>query len=201
MVGSLTFEIKQFIEKNIKLIENNDFDNFFYRAEGLFNINTIGILADVFKTIGCNPLEYMTFIPKGFFIITDVDQLTVSHSIRRFGKRAFQHCSLKELVVPSSVYTVNMYCFAGSDIETIHFEEGVVDIGEGCFLNCTSLKEVYLPSTIMRINESVFEGCSNLSTISYGGRKRDWVSLPGHQYITDGCDIKYIVCFDGLIEL
>ena len=70
-MGSLTFEIKEFIEKNIKLIENNDFDNFFYRAERLFNIYAIGSLADVFKTIGCNPLEYMTFIPHGFFSISN----------------------------------------------------------------------------------------------------------------------------------
>lgn len=56
------------------------------------------------------------------------------------------------------VKTIGEYAFANTTIESIEIPEGVlVEIPFRCFLNCTLLKEVKLPSTLKVISECAFD--------------------------------------------
>ena len=66
--------------------------------------------------------------------------------------------------------------FEGTAIEVLIIPEGVTRIGSSAtsattstynFLNCTNLKKVILPSTLVAINAYAFDGCTSLQTLQY----------------------------------
>lgn len=62
---------------------------------------------------------------------------------------------------------------------TFHKDCKMTKIPKRFFKNCTSLKSIDLPSTIEIIDESAFEGCDNLATITFFGES------PSLKYVND----------------
>ena len=54
----------------------------------------------------------------------------------------------------------------GKTFTKLVVEEGVTDIGQNAFANCTSLTEVVLPSTLRTVNSGAFKGCTALKSIA-----------------------------------
>ena len=53
--------------------------------------------------------------------------------------------------------------FSGCEkLEVLTLNEGLLEIGAGAFKNCTSLKEIVIPSTVTKIDESAFDGCEDI---------------------------------------
>lgn len=55
--------------------------------------------------------------------------------------------------------------FAGSDITSVTFHDGITKIGEGVFSGCESLSDVKLPSRMTSLSVRMFEGCTSLAEI------------------------------------
>ncbi len=51
-------------------------------------------------------------------------------------------------------------------VSTLIIEEGVTRIGEGAFMNRSSLTSVTFPSTLTEIGDAAFRGCSSLASIA-----------------------------------
>ncbi len=102
-------------------------------------------------------------------------------SFSRIGTYAFQNCtSLKSIIIPKTVngfgdYTTNNIqastsscTFTGcTSLESVIFEEGskLAKVGQKVFQNCTSLKEIVLPSTLTVIGNYMFDGCTSLTSV------------------------------------
>ena len=56
--------------------------------------------------------------------------------------------------------------FENTDITSIIIPEGVTEIGNSAFKNCTNLTSVTISSTVERIGEQAFQGCSNLKSVT-----------------------------------
>ena len=108
-------------------------------------------------------------------------------------KAFFNDKQLTSLSLPSSVERVDSLAFEGaSNLKTITFSDGgkglkkidslafkdcsslesidlsnaeITDIPARAFENCTSLKSIKLPSTVTKIADNAFAGCSNLEKI------------------------------------
>ena len=52
-----------------------------------------------------------------------------------------------------------------SSIESISLREGLTEIGELAFSQCTNLREVLIPSTVTSIDDYAFLSCSNLEAV------------------------------------
>lgn len=63
----------------------------------------------------------------------------------------------KELVI-SGVRVVGERALAGSRISSVVIPEGVVEIRNRAFMDCTSLREVKLPSSLRKIGAFAFSG-------------------------------------------
>lgn len=50
-------------------------------------------------------------------------------------------------------------CFLFCKLEEIEFPEGLEDIGEQTFENCSELKKVYIPSSVNKFSSSVLADC------------------------------------------
>ena len=108
-------------------------------------------------------------------------------TLTKFGNFAFNKTSqLESVVIPESVKTYGSFAFGSSGIknitvggkiglqmfkdcrrlETAVIREGVAELPGNMFLNCTSLREVALPSTLAKINATSFKGCKNLSSFT-----------------------------------
>ena len=55
--------------------------------------------------------------------------------------------------------------------------EAITVIGENVFKNCANLANVTIPSNIMSIGSSAFDGCSGLKTVCYQGKKEQWSNI------------------------
>ena len=67
-------------------------------------------------------------------------------------------------------FSENMIFFEGSfeerrDIESVFIPDGVTEIGDNAFKNCTALKNVWISETVKNIGASAFEGCSALESV------------------------------------
>ena len=59
-------------------------------------------------------------------------------------------------------------------IQKVIIEEGVLSVGRYSFYQCENLREVYLPSSIAKIDRTVFYEVPALETVYYAGNKEDF---------------------------
>lgn len=55
------------------------------------------------------------------------------------------------------------------EVVRVHIPDGIVEIGEGAFMNCEKLNRVSLPKSIQTIGKKAFYGCSKLSYVDWPG--------------------------------
>ena len=91
-----------------------------------------------------------------------------SHStLTSIGKKAFANCSeLKDVNLPSSLKSLGDESFAGTKISEVPDLSTIEEIGDAVFANCTSLVSVNY--TLNKVNKDMFNGCSSLSSITWG---------------------------------
>lgn len=87
------------------------------------------------------------------------------NSVEIIGNTAFQFCnSLKEIVLPQ-ITTVGDWAFSGGNLEKVFLGDNIAIIPQGCFTSQTSLKYVYLGSSVTSIETGVFHECFGLINI------------------------------------
>ena len=55
--------------------------------------------------------------------------------------------------------------------------EGITNIGDYIFYNCSMLQSVFIPASATRIGKNAFTGCAALKDIYYAGTKEQWAAL------------------------
>jgi hypothetical protein len=120
----------------------------------------------------------------------NLSEVIIASSVSEIGHRAFDHCSsLKTVVLPQNLRSFGDYVFNYcTNLRTItipskvtYIPEGafyacsglvsvtlnnVASIGKKAFVNCKSLSQITLPSSLSSMGESAFFGCSSIKTIS-----------------------------------
>ena len=99
--------------------------------------------------------------------------------------------SVKELIIPEGVYTINAFAFAYcEDLESVMMSDNITTIGDEAFAYCTNLKnaamgknivkigvrafcftgltEISIPDGITEIEQCVFDNCKVLTKITWG---------------------------------
>ena len=120
----LSKELQEFIEKNISLIEENNYDVKTGLYNEVFKANIVpGDLTTALLTAGIDPLEYLDYIPWRYLAFNrDFEEFHIPENITSIGTGAFYMSSIKTLYIPKSVTVFGEHCFSSSKIETIIFE-------------------------------------------------------------------------------
>ncbi|AMC93720.1 hypothetical protein AOC36_06905 [Erysipelothrix larvae] len=102
---------------------------------------------------------------KAFYQCSNLEQIYLSESLLEIGSSAFAESGLKEIVVPggvSSLYRTFSNC---QSLESVMFEDGLVQLGVEVCLNCVKLREVILPQSLETISKLAFSSCVSLTEI------------------------------------
>ena len=104
--------------------------------------------------------------------------LTIPNSVKSIGEQAFYGCaSLTSINVESgnSIYDSRENCDAiiETDSNTLILgcqntiiPDGVINIGEGAFYECSNLTFITIPNSVTNIGSDAFHECSNLTSIT-----------------------------------
>ncbi|MDE7227741.1 MAG: leucine-rich repeat domain-containing protein [Treponemataceae bacterium] len=74
--------------------------------------------------------------------------------------------------------------------------DGVTEIGNGTFYNCTSLASVTIPASVAQIGYGAFDGCTSLKEIQFKGTIVQWQAIQGTVQIQ-----AVVRCSDGKIGI
>lgn len=98
---------------------------------------------------------------------TGLTTVTLPASIDSIGLNAFNGCTaLAKANIPANVKVVAGGIFANTALQSIVIPDGVYLIDNQAFLNCASLKSVNIGSGVRKLNLMVFDGCSQLDTVT-----------------------------------
>lgn len=101
---------------------------------------------------------------------TGVTSITLPPQVTEIGANAFEKCSNVERIVKSDgsgITSVDGRVFGDCKklVEIPPFAEGMTAVQNWCFIGCSALTHIELPSTITQIKGQAFYGCSHLSYI------------------------------------
>lgn len=65
--------------------------------------------------------------------------------------------------LPASLTIIEESAFEGIAAETVEISQNVVSIEARAFANCTSLREITIPATVLNIDPTALAGCQNVT--------------------------------------
>ena len=194
--------VKEILEKYIKWIENEDWENFFERIQADYIPQTVAKVARTFEKAAIDPLPKLSFIPEGYFLNSPIQEFTTPSNIKRVCYKAFYASDVENVHITGNVYDVNQYAFEGCDfLESIIFDEGIRYIADAVFYSCEELTTVVLPKSLERIGHNVFNCCYKLTEITYDGTCDEWRKIYNHEFVNESSYISRIICSDDIIIL
>lgn len=130
----------------------------------------------------------ITSIPECSFFACGFDEIVIPENVKSLYTRAFYSCEkLKKVTIPNGTYLEGgpfEYCTAIEYIRVtgsgklstnlpwfstkqskliVDLDQGITEISDKAFYNCSYLYKVNIPNTVTRIGKSAFEKCTNLS--------------------------------------
>lgn len=146
-------ELKQFIEENIDLISDNEFNDVYNMIK---SYTFTRLFTEAMLAADINPLNYMEAVPP----------------------RYLYESNIQHVEIPVGIIVINTYSFADCrQIKEVTIPEGVIKIGEGAFYNCTSLEVLHLPSTLKYIDTGAFAMCRSLKEVTFAGTVKQWIKV------------------------
>ena len=146
-------ELKQFIEENIDLISDNEFNDVYNKIK---SVKFTRLFTEAMLEAEINPLNYTEAVPP----------------------RYLQGSNIQHVDIPVGIIVINTYSFADCrQIKEVTIPEGVIKIGEGAFYNCTSLEVLHLPSTLKYIDTGAFAMCRSLKEVTFAGTVKQWIKV------------------------
>ena len=88
--------VKEFIEKNINLIENEDWKTVYVNALLKLSESSIGEFSYTMIKAGLNPLSGLDHIPEGFLYRSDITSYEIPSNILSIHADAFMACHMLE---------------------------------------------------------------------------------------------------------
>lgn len=191
-------QIKDFIEEYIYLIENNEWEKVYEKAQNELRDFT-GKFTEAMFTVDIHPEEYLIEIPANFLRWSDIQEFIIPRNIKKIARYAFYYCtSLTSVTIPDSVISIGDDAFRSCySLTNITIPNSVTNIGKYMFLSCTSLKSVTIPESVISIGEMAFYGCTSLTSIEIP----DLVTSIG-KYAFYGCtSLESIVIPDSVMHI
>lgn len=158
----MNLALKEFVEKNIHIIEQNRFKELYIIAEiepdlEVYDLTKLLYAADI------DPLKELDYIPSNFMMGTHLNGLQsvdLSHliHIKHIEAYAFAYNNnLKEIILPPNLETIGSAAFLASGLKKITIPKSVRGIGDAVFLDCKYLSEI------------IIEGNPTISSNAFGG--------------------------------
>lgn len=145
---------------NVQKIGNNAF----YSCYNAFKNNTL-VLPKKLQTIS-----------SGAFGGCKLRNVIWNEDLKDIGSLALFDNDFEEISIPGSVASLDDYILASCELlKKVELQEGVTEIGQGCFRACKKLSKVILPNTIKDLGFESFDGCYMLVDVYVKAKKPPYV--------------------------
>ena len=163
----MTEQLKQFIQDNKNLINENTKESWEDVYNKLYNSTLRGEFTDTLLTADIDPAKNLSYIPRDYLRESKITFYKIPDGVTSIGGCAFYYCdSLTEIVIPNSVTTINSSAFYGCDsLTSIKIPNSVTSIGNNAFTLCKSLTSVVIPDSVTLMDEFTFRYCYSLTKI------------------------------------
>ena len=114
------------------------------------------------KTIGYGAFYYCRDLALVSFEVDDDGDSYLTD----IGGYAFLGCAFTSITIPNSVTTIGGSAFASNEnLTTAILGNGITEIKEGTFSNCTALTSITIPDGVTNIGGEAFKFCNNLTSV------------------------------------
>ena len=165
----------------------------FYGCAGLISV-TIGdrvTSIDYYAFYGCTELKELTMPASAkiynssgtFYNCTNIEKVTLTE-----GTGVMQNYTTStSSSVTNTHYQNTPWYISRNTIKEIVIEDGVTNIGEYAFYNCTGLTSVTIGDSVTSIGYDAFYNCTGVKYVLYSGTEKDWKGISidsGNGYLT-----------------
>lgn len=136
----LTFEVKEFIEQNIDLIEENRWDEVYDNATFNLDSESTGAFTKAMLDIGLDPIreQGLDYIPDYYLSDSTLTTYDIPSNVHHLGEGCFSYSGLSSITIPESVSTLGNYVFYECELlEEVIVLGNIVDMGSRVFWGCS----------------------------------------------------------------
>ena len=109
-----------------------------------------------------------------FYYCRTLPSINILGNIKEIGYAAFRDClELADVTVSGNDVSISTEAFSWSGIERLTMK-GVTTIGDYAFLNNCCLEELTISEGVSAIGEGTFLGCGSLTDVYYAGTQAQW---------------------------
>jgi hypothetical protein len=167
--------VKEYIEENIELIDNNQWEELFdYYKHDLVPLGVGGVLYEA----GIYFLDKLSYIPAcAFASYETLTDITIPDNITKIGASTFAGCfNLKNIIMSdfNNVEEIEIYAFSGCNSLTKIILPNVKIIRGNAFRGCCNLKTIILGKNVTSIEKDAFTKLPDNFEIYYQGTKNEW---------------------------
>lgn len=158
------------------------------KVKGNLNSTDWNALAQMtnLKGLDLSEASFAELPEKAFSKLTQLSYITLPEGLTTINPYAFQNTKVLQVRLPSTVQTISSYAFY--QVETLSkmfFPENsqLTTIGERAFYGCKSLKNIFMPNTVISVGTYAFYNCSTMDSIFLSD---GLATLP--TYMCSGCN-------------
>lgn len=190
-------EIINLVKQNQELIDENRFEELYWKVAHLPTTNIISNLTKLLLNAEINFLSYMPYIPQECFKSLKITNFKIPESIKQIKNNSFALSSIQDIEIPSSVDYIGRAAFYGcKELKSISIPGSVINIMDSVFEDCTNLEKVGLNEGIKSIGAYSFEGTAIKEIILPNSLdaldRKVFAECPLLKSITFGSSIRYI---------
>jgi hypothetical protein len=146
-------------------------DNQYYSSEDgvLFNKakDTLLVFPLHNKMVAYEIPKSVTCIRRRAFFSENLKSVTIPKTVKSIGEHVFWNSAVESVVISQGVKMIGDFAFANcSSLKNVSIPQSVVAIGTGAFFGCDSLESVVIPQGVKTIGEAAFAHCRKLKTVS-----------------------------------
>lgn len=191
---------KNFIEENIDLIEQREFDTL-YKS---FYPHIPSNLTETFLSAGINPTLYFKNTIPAFYAqgLESIKILNIPDNITIIEQEAFGKCTnLEGICFSENLHIIGICAFAECECLTkVRIPDSTLTIGYCAFKDCKGLENVSIGKNT-HIAYNTFEGCWSLHNIEFRGTVKELEKLNIAPYLKFSAPVKTITCTDKVVDL
>ena len=130
-----------------------------------------------------------------YFDITEDGEISIKREYGYYWTGDWDNWTLEELVIPSEVDGITVTSIAdgfmggNEKIKKVYLSDSIIRIGDSAFLKCRNLTSITIPNSVTSIRSRAFEDCSSLTTVNYKGTEEQWnkisIIIWGIEYLTN----------------
>ena len=159
------------------------------REETIFSVGSIfyKITSEINRTVEVTANTNSCSFYSGNFVIPDsVEYNGIHYRVTALGSRAFTSSTIRSLVLPISLQTIESECFVGATLpEVITFPDSLKEIKYAAFWATVGTNVISIPAATRTIRERAFADMYNLRQINVDTANPYYMSIDGVMYSKD----------------